>query len=88
MVTPKSVACGCPNDYNTTARNLQRANQRTATIGLLLDDVANPFSSALHRAIEDVARQHNTLVFAGSSDQGQIARRRWFSRSHPGAWTD
>jgi LacI family transcriptional regulator len=55
--------------HNTTASNLRRANQRTATIGLLLDDVANPFSSALHRAIEDVARQHNTLVFAGSSDQ-------------------
>jgi LacI family transcriptional regulator len=55
--------------HNSTASNLRRAGQRTATIGLLLDDVANPFSSALHRAIEDVARQHNTLVFAGSSDQ-------------------
>jgi LacI family transcriptional regulator len=55
--------------HNTTASNLRRADQRTATIGLLLDDVANPFSSALHRAIEDVARQHDTLVFAGSSDE-------------------
>ena len=55
--------------HNTTASNLRRADQRTATIGLLLDDVANPFSSALHRAIEDVARQHDTLVFTGSSDQ-------------------
>lgn len=55
--------------HNTTASNLRRSDQRTATIGLLLDDVANPFSSVLHRAIEDVARQHDTLVFAGSSDQ-------------------
>lgn len=55
--------------HNTAASNLRRADQRTATIGLLLDDVANPFSSALHRAIEDVARQHDTLVFAGSSDE-------------------
>jgi LacI family transcriptional regulator len=39
------------------------------TIGLLLDDVTNPFSSALHRAIEEVAYHHNTLVFAVSSDQ-------------------
>lgn len=54
--------------HNTTASNLRRADQRTATIGLLLDDVANPFSSALHRAIEDVANQHDTLVFTGSSD--------------------
>ncbi|MCX6050407.1 MAG: LacI family DNA-binding transcriptional regulator [Chloroflexi bacterium] len=52
---------------NTTASNLRRADQRTATIGLILDDVSNPFSSVLHRAIEDVASQHRTLVFAGSS---------------------
>lgn len=56
-------------NHNTTASSLRRADQRTATIGLLLEDVANPFSSALHRAIEDVARQHNTLVLAGSSDE-------------------
>lgn len=55
--------------HNTTASNLRRSNQRTWTIGLLLDDVANPFSSALHRAIEEVAHQHDTLVFAVSSDQ-------------------
>jgi LacI family transcriptional regulator len=55
--------------HNTTASNLRRNDQRTLTIGLLLDDVANPFSSALHRAIEDIAHQHNTLVFAVSSDQ-------------------
>jgi LacI family transcriptional regulator len=55
--------------HNTTASNLRRNGQRTLTIGLLLDDVANPFSSALHRAIEEVAHRHNTLVFAVSSDQ-------------------
>ena len=77
--------------HNTTASNLRRADQRTATIGLLLDDVANPFSSALHRAIEEVARQHDTLVFAGSSDEDPrprrkngahacVAARRWHDR--------
>lgn len=55
--------------HNTTASNLRRNSQRTLTIGLLLDDVANPFMSALHRAIEEVAHHHNTLVFAVSSDQ-------------------
>ena len=54
--------------HNTTASNLRRADNRTATIGLILDDVANPFASALHRAVEDVAWAHDTLVFAGSSD--------------------
>ncbi len=53
--------------HNSAASNLRRADQRTATIGLLLDDVANPFSSALHRAVEEIARQHDTLVFASSS---------------------
>lgn len=55
--------------HNTTASSLRRNNQRSLTIGLLLDDVDNPFSSALHRAIEEVAHRHNTLVFAVSSDQ-------------------
>lgn len=53
--------------HNATASNLRRADQRTATIGLLLDDVANPFSATLHRAVETVAQQHDTLVFALSS---------------------
>jgi LacI family transcriptional regulator len=58
--------------HNTTASNLRRSSQRTLTIGLLLDDVANPFMSALHRAIEEVAHQHDTLVFAASSDQDAV----------------
>lgn len=53
--------------HNATASNLRRADQRTSTIGLLLDDVANPFSATLHRAVEAVAQQHDTLVFALSS---------------------
>ncbi|MFN8444280.1 MAG: LacI family DNA-binding transcriptional regulator [Caldilineaceae bacterium] len=53
--------------HNATASYLRRSDQRTATIGLLLDDVSNPFSSALHRAVEEVARQHESLVFASSN---------------------
>src|SRR6266498_995950 len=58
-------------DYrpNLTASSLRRADRKTAAIGLLLEDVANPFSSALHRAVEDVARERGSLVFAGSSDE-------------------
>lgn len=55
--------------HNSTASSLRRNDQRTLSIGLLLDDVANPFMSALHRAIEEVAHRHDTLVFAVSSDQ-------------------
>lgn len=55
--------------HNTTASSLRRTDRRTAMIGLVLENVGNPFSSALHRAIEDVARQHTTLVLASSSDE-------------------
>jgi len=54
---------------NRAASSLRRADRKTATIGLLLEDVANPFSSALHRAIENAAREREMLVFAGSSDE-------------------
>src|SRR6266536_284986 len=55
--------------HNLTASSLRRADHKSATIGLLLEDLSNPFSAALHRAIEDVARQRRTLVLAGSSDE-------------------
>src|ERR687888_936470 len=55
--------------HNLTASSLRRADQKSATIGLVLEDVSNPFSSGLHRAIEDVAVPRGTLVFAGSADE-------------------
>jgi LacI family transcriptional regulator len=61
--------------HNLTASSLRRADQKTATIGLLLEDVANPFSSELHRAIEDVAREHGTLALASSSDEDPDRQR-------------
>lgn len=54
---------------NLSARNLRRSDGKTNAIGLILEDVANPFSSSIHRAIEDVARQHGVVVFAGSVDE-------------------
>lgn len=60
---------------NVTASSLRRADQKTQTIGLLLEDVSNPFSSALHRAIEDVAVPRGTLVFAASADENPERER-------------
>lgn len=54
---------------NLGARSLRRADGRTATIGLLLQDLANPFSAAVHRAVEDIARAHGVAVLAGSVDE-------------------
>src|SRR3982074_387689 len=58
-------------DYrqNLTASSLRRSDGKSATIGVVLEDVANPFSSALHRAIENVALRRGVLVLAGSSDE-------------------
>lgn len=55
--------------HNLTASSLRRADGKSATIGVLLEDVGNPYSSALHRSIEDVARERGVLVLAGSSDE-------------------
>jgi len=62
--------------HNHTASTLRRSNRRSATIGVVLEDVSNPFSSALHRAIEDVAVQRGVLVLAGSSDEDEDRERR------------
>lgn len=50
---------------NDSARLLRKG--RTASIGLVLEDLADPFYSPLSRAVEDVARTHSTLLFTGSS---------------------
>src|SRR3954451_10020464 len=54
---------------DANASMLRRLGGKTQTIGLVLEDVADPFSSALHRAVEDTARARNVLVFAGSCDE-------------------
>jgi LacI family transcriptional regulator, galactose operon repressor len=54
---------------DANASMLRRLGGKTQTIGLVLEDVANPFSSVLHRAIEDAARARGVLVFAGSCDE-------------------
>ena len=50
---------------NASARDLRQG--RSGSVGLLLEDVADPFYSILSRAVEEVAREHGTMVFAGSS---------------------
>nr|WP_160050451.1 LacI family DNA-binding transcriptional regulator [Nocardiopsis sp. FR4] len=54
---------------NLAASSLRRTDGATQQIALLLEDVANPFSATLSRAVENVAREHGTLVFAGSLDE-------------------
>ena len=54
---------------NLTASSLRRSDRRTSMIGLLLENVANPFSGAVQRAVEEVARARGVLVLTGSLDE-------------------
>lgn len=53
---------------NAAATALRRADHRTATFGVLLEDASNPFFATLLRGIEDVARQRGIAVFTSSTD--------------------
>ncbi|MFH8572067.1 LacI family DNA-binding transcriptional regulator [Streptomyces sp. NPDC017993] len=50
---------------NDSARILRKG--RTASIGLVLEDLADPFYGPLSRAVEEVARSHGALLINGSS---------------------
>jgi LacI family transcriptional regulator len=60
---------------NVGARSLRRTDRRTATIGLLLEDVGNPFSAALARAVEDVAVPRGVIVYCASLDEDPARER-------------
>jgi len=55
--------------HNLTASALRRADGSSASIGLIVEDVSNPFFGAVHRGVEDVARAHGMLTLVGSSDE-------------------
>ncbi len=59
---------------NVGALNLRRGSS-TGTIGLVLEDVGNPFYSGLTRAVEEVARRAGRQVLTGSSDEDAARER-------------
>jgi LacI family transcriptional regulator, galactose operon repressor len=61
--------------HDQIAGSLRRANRASATIGLVFEDVANPFFSLVHRAVEDVAAPRSVLTLAGSSDENPVRER-------------
>ena len=71
--------------HNHAAGTLRRASGLSHSIGLIFDDVGNPFFAAIHRGVEEVARMRGVVTFAGSSDsdperereltEGVLARR-------------
>ena len=63
-------------DYrpDLTASNLRRGRQ-TATLGLMLENVANPYSGAVHRAVDDAAVKRGMAVLATSLDEDPVRER-------------
>ncbi|WEH43230.1 LacI family transcriptional regulator [Streptomyces sp. NBC_01218] len=55
---------------NDSARVLRKG--RTASIGLVLEDLADPFYGPLSRAVEEVARAHGALLINGSSAEDPV----------------
>ena len=61
--------------HDFAASALRRTDRRSATIGMVLEDLGNPYSAAVLRAVEDVARTRGLLVLAGSYDDDQERER-------------
>ncbi len=60
---------------NDSASALRRGTS-TQSLGLLLENVSDPFYSVLTGAVEEVALRHDFLVFTGSSDEDAARERR------------
>ncbi len=63
----KKLAASLNYRPNQIARSLK--TDKTFTIGLIVSDISNPFSSQLARVIENEAEKHNYTVISGSSDE-------------------
>jgi LacI family transcriptional regulator len=59
---------------NLGARNLRRGST-SGTLGLIVEDVGNPFYSELNRAVERVATSFGRQVLTGSSDENRERER-------------
>ena len=46
-----------------------RSGQATATVGLLIEDIANPFYATIAGVVAELARQHDTLLIIASSEE-------------------
>jgi LacI family transcriptional regulator len=57
------------------ASALRRSGRISASIAIIVEDVANPFFSCVHRGVEDCARERRFLTFAGSSDDDDQRER-------------
>jgi len=58
-----------------TASTLRRADRASASIGLLVADVGNPFFAAVARGVEEIARERGSVTMVASSDEDPARER-------------
>src|SRR3989442_13170015 len=63
--------------HNHAASSLRRSDRKSSTIGALLEDGGNPFSSPLDLEIRDVALQRRVSPHARSSVRGRARDQRF-----------
>jgi len=51
------------------ASTLRRSDGRTGTVAVIVDDLANPFAAAVHRAVVDAMHERGVLVLSASTDE-------------------
>lgn len=61
--------------HNLAASNLRRAHQRTASFAVLVQDLSNPYSAALLRAVDNVARGFEVVMISASLDEEEERER-------------
>ncbi|MDA8032815.1 MAG: LacI family DNA-binding transcriptional regulator [Actinomycetota bacterium] len=60
---------------NLSARSLRRLDRRSSTIAVLLEDLSNPYSAHVLRAIESTARERGVSVLAASLEENPERER-------------
>src|SRR6266498_1802884 len=68
-VSLKTVSRVVNDEGGVRPETAARVHEAIGTLGLVIEDVANPFYSDITRAVERVARSRGYLVIAGSSDE-------------------
>jgi LacI family transcriptional regulator len=61
---------------NDMARKLRSAGT-AASIGLIIEDLTNPFYSAITSAVQEIAASHDTLLITASSEEDPERERRF-----------
>lgn len=70
-----AAAAGLGFRRNDLAASLRRLDRSMATVGLVIEDLANPFYAAVMRGVESVVRAHGNVLLVASSEEDSTLER-------------